>query len=66
MSDIAITIPVWPFVTAALVAILVAVGCGAWGIRSVSPLKWVAWGVAALSGSFAAVLLAGASALTWW
>jgi hypothetical protein len=63
MSDIAITIPVWPFVVAALIAILVAIGCVAWAVRSAGGLKWLAWVLAILAGSFAAVLLA---ALSWW
>jgi hypothetical protein len=64
VSDIAITIPVWPFVAVALVAILLAIGCVVWAIRSASGQRWLAWVLAILSASFAAVLLGGA--LLWW
>jgi hypothetical protein len=64
VSDIAITIPIWPFVAVGLVAILVAIGCVVWATRSASGLRWLAWVLASLSGSFAAVLLA--SVFMWW
>jgi hypothetical protein len=65
MSDITITIPVWPLVVAAVVAILAAIGCVAWAGRPANGLKWLAWVLATLSGACAVALLAGAVALTW-
>ena len=66
MSDIAITIPVWPFVAVALSAILVAFGCVAWARRAAGGLKWLARVLAIFFGAFAVALLAAAGALTWW